>query len=74
MVPTPINKGHPDYVLTTLLVPFLKANMQLADDRIADPKVVDKTWMISTGVPIRPFGFLDIIGPIMPYNLNKVWG
>lgn len=74
MVPIPLHKEQPGYVLNTLLVPFLKAAMQLAADGIADPKVVDKTWMISTSAPIGPFAFLDIIGPNTPYNLYKGWG
>ena len=74
MVPIPLHKEQPGYVLNTLLVPFLKAAMQLVVDGISDPKVVDKTWMISTGAPIGPFAFLDIIGPNTPYNLYKAWG
>lgn len=74
MVPIPLHKEQPGYVLNTLLVPFLKAAMQLAADGIADPKIVDKTWMISTGAPLGPFAFLDIIGPNTPYNLYKGWG
>lgn len=74
MVPIPIHKEQPGYVLNTLLVPYLKAAVQLAVDGIADPKVVDKTWMISTGAPIGPFAFMDIIGPNTPYNLYKAWG
>lgn len=74
MVPIPLKKEQPGYVLNTLLVPFLKAAIQLAADGIADPKVVDKTWMISTGAPMGPFAFLDIIGPNTPYNLYKGWG
>lgn len=74
MIPILLHKEQPGYVLNTLLVPFLKAAMQLAADGVADPKVVDKTWMISTGAPIGPFAFLDIIGPNTPYNLYKAWG
>lgn len=74
MVPIPLHKEQPGYVLNTLLVPFLKAAMQLAVDGVAEPKVVDKTWMISTGAPLGPFAFLDIIGPNTPYNLYKTWG
>lgn len=74
MVPVPLQKEQPGYVLNTLLVPFLKAAMQLAVDGVADPKVVDKTWMISTGAPMGPFALLDIIGPNTPYNLYKAWG
>lgn len=74
MIPILLHKEQPGYVLNTLLVPFLKAAMQLAADGVADPKVVDKTWMISTAAPIGPFAFLDIIGPNTPYNLYKAWG
>lgn len=74
MVPIPLHKEQPGYVLNTLLVPFQQASIQLVVDEVADPQVVDKTWMISTGAPIGPFGFLDIIGPNTPYNLYKAWG
>lgn len=74
MVPIPLYKEQPGYVLNTLLVPHLKASIQLAVDGVADPHIVDKTWMISTGTPLGPFAFLDIIGPNTPYNLYKAWG
>lgn len=74
MVPIPLHKEQPGYVLNTLLVPHLKAAMQMVVDGVAEPEVVDKTWMISTGAPLGPFAFLDIIGPNTPYNLYKAWG
>lgn len=74
MVPIPLHKEQPGYVLNTLLVPHIKAGIQMAADGIAEPHIVDKTWMISTGAPMGPFAFLDIIGPNTPYNLYKAWG
>ena len=74
MVPIPLHKEQPGYVLNTLLVPHLKAAMQMVVDGVAKPEIVDKTWMISTGAPLGPFAFLDIIGPNTPYNLYKAWG
>lgn len=74
MVPIPLYKEQPGYVLNTLLVPHLKASIQLVVDGIAEPEIVDKTWMISTGTPLGPFAFLDIIGPNTPYNLYHAWG
>ncbi|NEN25561.1 3-hydroxyacyl-CoA dehydrogenase [Cryomorpha ignava] len=74
MVPIPLHKEQPGYVLNTLLVPHLKAAVQMAADGVAEPQVVDKTWMISTGAPMGPFAFMDIIGPNTPYNLYKAWG
>lgn len=74
MVPIPLHKEQPGYVLNTLLVPHLKASIQLVVDGITEPEIVDKTWMISTGTPLGPFAFLDIIGPNTPYNLYNAWG
>lgn len=74
MIPIPLHKEQPGYVLNTLLVPHLKAAIQMAADGITDPHTVDKTWMISTGTPLGPFAFLDIIGPNTPYNLYNAWG
>lgn len=74
MVPIPLHKEQPGYVLNTLLVPHLKASIQLVVDGITEPEIVDKTWMISTGTPLGPFAFLDIIGPTTPYNLYNAWG
>lgn len=74
MVPIPLHKEQPGYILNTLLVPHFKAAVQMAADEVAEPQVVDKTWMISTGAPMGPFAFLDIIGPNTPYNLYKAWG
>src|SRR5690606_12919126 len=74
MVPIPLHKEQPGYVLNTLLVPHIKASIQLVVDGVADPKMVDKTWMISTGAPMGPFAFLDIIGPNTPYNVYKGLG
>ena len=74
MVPIPIHKEQPGYVLNTLLVPHIKAGIQMVVDGVADAEMVDKTWMISTGAPMGPFAFLDIIGPNTPYNLYKSMG
>lgn len=71
MVPIPIHKEQPRYVLNTLLVPHIRAGIQMVVDGIADAQIVDKTWMISTGAPMGPFALLDIIGPNTPYNLYK---
>ena len=69
MVPIPIYKEQPGYVLNTLLVPFLQAAQYLVANGIADPETVDKTWMIGMNVPKGPFATLDVIGINTPYHL-----
>lgn len=74
MVPIPIQKEKAGYVMNTLLIPFMVAGLALAEDGIADPKMIDKTWMITAGSRIGPFVFLDMIGPNTPYNIFKLMG
>lgn len=69
MVPIPIHKEKAGYVLNTLLIPFMVAGLALAEDGIADPKMIDKTWMMTAGSNVGPFVFLDMIGPNTPYNI-----
>jgi len=69
LVPIPIYKEQPGYVLNSLLVPWLTAAQALYFDDVADFKSIDKTWMISTGSPIGPFGILDIVGMQTLYNV-----
>ncbi|MGM8216562.1 3-hydroxyacyl-CoA dehydrogenase [Bacillaceae bacterium W0354] len=69
MVALPIHKEQPGYILNSLLVPFLNAGQMLLVKGIADAETIDKTWMVATGAPKGPFGFLDIIGITTPYNI-----
>src|ERR1700741_4992909 len=48
MVPISIRKEKAGYVLTSLLVPLLKAAGELAADDYANPADVDKVWRIAT--------------------------
>jgi hypothetical protein len=72
MVPIPINKEQPGYVLNSLLVPFLSAAQNLWFNNISDFKSIDKTWMISTGSKSGPFGILDLVGMQTVYNITMM--
>ena len=74
MVPIPIHKEKAGYVLNTLLIPFMVAGLALAEDGIAEPKMIDKTWMKTAGSHVGPFVFLDMIGPNTPYNIFDLMG
>lgn len=74
MVPIPIHKEKAGYVLNSLLIPFMVAGLALAEDGIAEPKMIDKTWMITAGSNVGPFVFLDMIGPNTPYNIFNLMG
>ncbi|KRN79222.1 3-hydroxybutyryl-CoA dehydrogenase [Fructilactobacillus lindneri DSM 20690 = JCM 11027] len=72
MVPLLVNKEQPGYILNSLLVPFVTVGIQLWVKGISDPKTIDKTWMIATGSPMGPFGFIDMIGLRTVYEINKM--
>lgn len=69
MVPIPIKKEVPGYLLNSLLIPFLNAALSLVAGDYAEPKVVDEVWRIDTGAPMGPFQIYDIIGLNTPYNM-----
>jgi 3-hydroxybutyryl-CoA dehydrogenase len=74
MVPIPIHKEQNGYVLNSLLVPLLSAAANLLINGVSDIESIDKTWMISTGTPMGPFGVMDTIGMETMYNVDMLWG
>lgn len=72
MVALPIYKEQPAYILNSLLVPYLDAALELWGKDVSDIQTIDKTWMISTGAPFGPFGFIDTIGINTAYNIRKM--
>lgn len=74
MVPLPLQKEQPGYILNSLLVPLLEAGQGLLLNEVADPETIDKTWMIATGAPLGPFAILDVVGITTAYNIANAKG
>ena len=74
MVPIPIYKEQNGYVLNSLLVPLLHAASNLLINEVSDVESIDKTWIISTGSKMGPFGIMDIVGMQTMYNIDMLWG
>ncbi|MGE6377723.1 3-hydroxyacyl-CoA dehydrogenase [Peribacillus muralis] len=70
MVPLPLHKEQPGYILNSLLVPLLDAAQMLLLQEVADTETIDKTWMIATGAPLGPFAILDVVGINTAYNIS----
>ncbi|MFR0576470.1 3-hydroxyacyl-CoA dehydrogenase [Limosilactobacillus reuteri subsp. suis] len=62
MVPIILNKEQHGYILNSLLIPLLASGLSLWAKGVADPAMIDKDWMISTGARMGPFGILDMVG------------
>ena len=52
------------------VIPFVVGSLVL--NGVTDFESIDKTWMISTGVKMEPFGIMDIIGMQTVYNIDKL--
>jgi 3-hydroxybutyryl-CoA dehydrogenase len=74
MVPIPIYKEQNGYVINSLIVPLLAAALDLLFKGVSDVKSIDKTWMISSGMRMGPFGIMDTIGLQTLYNVEMLWG
>lgn len=74
MVPIPIHKEQNGYVLNSLLVPLLSAAGNLLVNGVSDVESIDKTWMITAGAAMGPFGVMDTIGMQTMYNIDMLWG
>ena len=72
MVPLPVKKEQPGYILNSLSVPFLNSALALYADGVAEPEIIDKTWQLGTGAPLGPFRFIDIIGLDTVYNIASM--
>jgi len=69
MVPIPLFKEQSGYVINTLLSPLLAAAGNLFFNGVADYKTIDKTWIISTGAKLGPFGIMDLVGMQTMYHV-----
>lgn len=69
MVPVPMHKERPGYVLNSLLVPFLNAALDVAAGGYAEPADIDNVWRIATGAPLGPFEIYDRVGLSTAYNI-----
>jgi 3-hydroxybutyryl-CoA dehydrogenase len=62
LVPTPILKEQPGYIINSLLVPWLMAALDLVVRGVSDHASVDRTWMIASEAGMGPFAMLDQVG------------
>jgi 3-hydroxyacyl-CoA dehydrogenase len=72
MEPIELTKEQPGYILNSLLVPFVRAGLELLVDGVADPETIDKVWRIFARAPEGPFQMIDRIGLNTAYNVSAL--
>lgn len=71
LVPIPVRKETPGYLLNSLLIPWLNAAAYLYVNGVANPEDVDKAWKIATGAPTGAFETYDIVGFNVALNIIR---
>ncbi|MCI6585214.1 MAG: 3-hydroxyacyl-CoA dehydrogenase [Mobiluncus porci] len=71
LVPIPIQKEVPGYLLNSLLIPFLNAAADLWVNGHASPEDIDNTWHVATKSAKSPFEMYDVVGFNVAYNINR---
>jgi 3-hydroxybutyryl-CoA dehydrogenase len=74
LVPIPILKEQGGYVINSLLVPWCTAALDLQVRGVSDFQSIDRTWMITLGAPIGPFGQMDRMGLGVVYHVANLLG
>ena len=62
LVPIPIYKEQGGYIINSLLVPWCTAALDLLVRGVSDFESIDRTWMITLGTQLGPFGMIDRMG------------
>ena len=50
-----------------------KECLHLVDDGVASHEDVDRAWMIAVGMPIGPFGLMDMVGLDVVWDIEMVY-
>lgn len=74
LVPVPVLKETPGYLLNSLLVPWLSAGAQLYVNGVANPVDIDNVWRTATGSPAGPFQVYDTVGFNVAANISRASG
>ena len=67
-VPLVLKKENPGYVVNAMLGPIMTAAMLMLQRRLGSIEDIDRAWMKHQGLPIGPFGLLDLFG------INLIYG
>ncbi len=57
-----LKREHPGYVYNWLLQSVLKSALELVSKGVVSTEEVDRSWKAVSGMPLGPFGIMDLIG------------
>ena len=72
LVPIPIHKEQPGYIINSLIVPWCTAALGLLVSGVSDVESIDRTWMITMRSGMGPFGMMDLMGLGVVHHVAKM--
>jgi 3-hydroxybutyryl-CoA dehydrogenase len=73
LTPLLVRKESTGFIFNRVWRAIKKECLHLVDDGVASHEEVDRAWMIITGLPIGPFGAMDMIGLDVVRDVEMVY-
>ena len=73
MIPLLVRKESTGFIFNRVWRAIKKECLCVVDDGVASHEDVDRAWMIFTGLPIGPFGLMDMIGLDVVRDIEMVY-
>lgn len=73
MIPLIVQKESTGFIFNRVWRAIKKETLHLVDQGVASHEDVDRAWMIFTGMPIGPFGLMDMIGLDVVRDIEMVY-
>jgi 3-hydroxybutyryl-CoA dehydrogenase len=73
LTPLIVRKERTGFLFNRLWRAIKKECLHLVDDGVASHEDIDRAWMIAFGVPVGPFGLMDMIGLDVVRDIELVY-
>lgn len=73
LTPLLVRKESTGFLFNRVWRAIKKECLHLVDDGVASHEDVDRAWMIAVGMPIGPFGLMDMVGLDVVRDIEKVY-
>jgi 3-hydroxyacyl-CoA dehydrogenase len=74
LLPIPIRKEQPGYIVNSLIVPWCTAALDLLVREVGDVPSIDRTWMVTLQTGMGPFGMMDRMGLGVVHHVARSLG
>jgi 3-hydroxybutyryl-CoA dehydrogenase len=73
LLPLVVRRESTGFIFNRVWRAVKRECLHLVDDGVSTPEDVDRAWMVFTGLPIGPFGLMDMIGLDVVRDIEMVY-